>query len=228
MSGKESKKENNKQEGKDKSNQKDKKGSNKKDSKTKQDKTTEPTKEDSKSKHIGMGLLVGLILILIGYTIYCWQAYINGWFPFADFVPNPPVESFCPTCTDPTYDATKKYPSYLARLQAAGFIENDVDRVEEANANIGDILSNNCYWYCNGKITDGVNNDLVTNINMSKVGTPLTAPISGEVLPLSVQESIYPGVKRQQIAKPSDDSAGKYACDCDSGYYKDPIRVVDT
>lgn len=56
-------------------------------------------KTDKSSKNTSVIIFVVLGVFLIIYLVYCFEAYQNGWFPFADYVQVKPENAVYPLGT---------------------------------------------------------------------------------------------------------------------------------
>ena len=83
-------------------------------------------------KHTSVIIFVIIGLFFIGYMVYMFIAYTEGWFPFEDYVITPP-----PGAAQPTGSVTP----VTAQEQA-----NAAALIEQA-------LQNNCDYYCNPQVS---------------------------------------------------------------------------
>jgi hypothetical protein len=208
-------------------NQKKKNDSKKKDDKGEEKKDGEP-EVDTSAKHISLFILAALILYIICYGIFSYEAYKNGIFPFGDYVTVPPPGvSFQPT-VDPTkgYDPTANYDSYMERLTAAGYEENTDEKKEGAKQVVADILNSNCAWWCKGKFY--VDNNADNAVDAAKIAKHNNDSFGNRFASMFFGGGDEPKnlFYKQNVLKPREDTgdktkdgSGNSGCNCDNSSY---------
>ena len=197
----------------------------KKDFKKKKNKKNQNNKkieEDISSKHIGMIIFSVLIVFLIIYVIYSYEAYKNGWFPFSDYVTIPPAKGTYQPTVNPTssYKPTNEYSDQQERLEAAGFKVYDKQVKEDLADKINDILTTNCAWWCKGQLSKGGTGFGVTNT--PKIGFNNNTSLNARFNSIFARgddvdtKSLY---FKQDVNKPAGDTSKGPGCDCVNGNY---------